>query len=104
MTNARRSGSTLSQELWKRDLGRISVKGGQSMHLHADSRRADKWERIEFRLIYGVVFLLFFCFAVLKRLLPWTWRSASPALSDRRSVIGEAKSAASASVPFAFMA
>ena len=74
------------------------------MHLHADSRRADKWERIEFRLIYGVVFLLFFCFAVLKRLLPWTWRSASPALSDRRSVIGEAKSAASASVPFAFMA
>lgn len=71
--------------------------------LHADKRRDDRWERIEFRLIYAVVFLIFFCIAVVKRLAPWKWRSEPRSLSGHRSVVGEAKSAASASVPYAFM-
>ena len=73
-----------------------------SPHL-TDKRRADKSERLQFRLIYAVVFLLFFFVAVMKRLLPWTWLSMSRSLANRRSVVGEARSAASASVPFAVL-
>lgn len=69
----------------------------------AEKRRTDRLERLEFGLIYAVVFMLFFVVAVAKRLLPWRGQAVSRTLADRRGVIGEAKSAASASVPFAFM-
>lgn len=60
-----------------------------------------KQEEQEFRLLFIVSFVLFLTAALLSRLAPWRW--LSPETRGGLSIIGEAKAAANASLPFAFM-
>jgi len=68
------------------------------------SRKGDRSERLEFWLLYVAAFLVFLGVAVIRRVMPWNWLSVSWSVTGPRSVWSEARTAASASVPFAFMA
>lgn len=58
---------------------------------------------LEYRLIYVVCFTLCFVAACISRLLPRRYRSEADHPLGTKSIYGEAKLAASNSVPFAFM-
>jgi len=62
-------------------------------------RRADAQE---FRLIYLASFAFYLVAAIASRLAPWGWASARNR-GGGRSVFGEARAAAYASIPLAFM-
>jgi hypothetical protein len=58
-------------------------------------------ETIEFRVLFGVCFVIFLMAAIVARILH-PWRLVAKA-GDRKSVVGEARSAAHTCIPFAFM-
>jgi hypothetical protein len=65
--------------------------------------RAKNAEGREFRAIYLAAFVLFLAAVVVTRFLPPKWRPWPPSADRARSVLAEARAAASAFVPFAMM-
>lgn len=61
-----------------------------------------KGETREFRLMFLVCFAVFLVAAIVGRLLPSRGRSDRPG-RRRRSILEEARAAATTSIPFAFM-
>lgn len=70
------------------------------MKTGARTRSKETWE---FRLIFAVCFLMFLIGACFARLLPRRNRAGAAHPLGPKSIFGEAKLAASNSVPFAFM-
>lgn len=64
------------------------------------ARQAELWQ---FRLIFMMAFFIFLVVAIIARLLPRQWRPGSAGELSHKSIIDEAKAAASTVVPFAFM-
>jgi hypothetical protein len=62
-----------------------------------------KGERLEFSLLMGVAFMIFFVVIALSRLLPRSWRVNVSGHDQDRSIICAARMAARNSIPFAFM-
>ncbi len=60
-------------------------------------------ENREFRAMYVVCFVLFLMAATVSRLLPLRWRPWPPTDRHSRSIIGDARAATSAFLPFAMM-
>lgn len=60
-------------------------------------------ERRQFRLIFGVAFMVFLTITVLARLLPRRLRPWSPTGDRRLSFIAEARALTNTVVPFAFL-
>jgi hypothetical protein len=60
-------------------------------------------ERRQFRLIFGVAFVVFLTITALARLLPRRLRPWSPAGNRRLSFIAEARALTNTVVPFAFL-
>jgi hypothetical protein len=71
--------------------------------LDATVARAKTAEGREFRAIYLAAFVLFLAAVVVTRFLPPKWRPWPPSADRARSVLAEARAAASAFVPFAMM-
>lgn len=67
---------------------------------HLRRRKAD---HREFRLIFAATFALFLILALIGRLMPRDRRPLGAAAGPARSVWGEARAAAYATIPFAFM-
>ncbi len=65
--------------------------------------RARRAEEREFRLLYAVSFGFFLVVVAAVRLLPRPWRPQLVGAGGDRSIIAEAKAAASIAIPFAFM-
>lgn len=64
------------------------------------SRRA---ETGEFRVLFVLTFMVCLVAALAGRMLPSSWRSQALTADGGKSIFGEARSAARAFVPFAFM-
>ena len=80
----------MAQEMTPLERARLAKRGG---------RRADS---IEFKLIYAVGYIVFLGAAIAQRglhLVGLTHRASG----DRKSVFGEARDAAGATIPYAFM-
>jgi hypothetical protein len=60
-------------------------------------------DSVDFNIIYGVAFVFFLIAAVVHRVIPKRWRPNFDPTGQARSVIAEARIAASNSIPFAFM-
>ena len=60
-------------------------------------------ERRQYRLIFGVVFLVFLVFTLATRLLPRRMRPWSQEVGRGRSSIAEARGLANTVLPFAFL-
>ncbi len=56
-----------------------------------------------FRLLYAAIFTIFLAVALVARLLPRTWDPIERRPGGRRSVVAEARYAASVAVGYAFM-
>lgn len=65
-----------------------------------DLRAAD--ER-QYRLLYAATFAIFLLVALIIRLLPRTWDPLEREPGARRSILGDARTAASTTVGYAFM-
>jgi len=65
--------------------------------------RARRAEEREFRLLYAVSFVFFLVVVAAVRLLPRPWRPRLVGSGADRSIIAEAKAAASIAIPYAFM-
>ena len=65
--------------------------------------RSREGERRAYLALYALTFGLFLLVALLSRLLPRQLRPLASASGQRRSVIAEAQSAASATIGYAFM-
>lgn len=70
---------------------------------HRPRRTTRSAEARTYRLVYAVTFAICLLVAVVARLMPWTWLSASRHENQRRSVLAEARSAASIAIGYAFM-
>ena len=71
---------------------------------HSDFVHTNTREERQFRRLYMAFFLIFFMVALVGRLLPRKWRPWAGDTGTKRSVIGEAKAAANAILPYVFMA
>jgi hypothetical protein len=60
-------------------------------------------ERKQFRLIFGVAFVVFLALSLVARALPRRWRPWVPAGDRRLSLIGEARALTNTVIPFAFL-
>ncbi len=60
-------------------------------------------ERRQYRLIFGVVFIVFLTITVLARMLPRRLRPWSPVGERHLSLIAEARAVTNTVVPFAFL-
>ena len=60
-------------------------------------------DTIEFRLLIALMFMIFLVGVAAWRLMPWHWQADRVTAVPRISIIGEAKAAANAIVPYAFM-
>lgn len=60
-------------------------------------------ERRQFRLIFGVAFVVFLVITAMARLLPRRLRPWSPAGGRRLSFVAEARALTNTVVPFAFL-
>lgn len=58
---------------------------------------------IEPHLMFAACFILFFCRAVVVRMLPWSDQAFFRHSTKRKSIFGEAKAAASSCVASSFM-
>lgn len=58
---------------------------------------------VECRVIYAVSFVICLAAAILSRLLPWRWSARRARPEARRSIVAEARSAASTMIPVSFM-
>lgn len=79
---------------------------GKSMAVATDSKfvLSTDQEARQFRRLYMVCFMIFFMVALVGRLLPSKWRPWSADMSQKRSVVGEAKAVANSVLPYVFMA
>lgn len=68
--------------------------------LSTSQPRARRREASEFRVLYGVAYVLFLTLALLARLSPRSWLGRR---DQGKSILAEARDMTSASVPFAFM-
>jgi hypothetical protein len=78
----------------------MAMQGDAIRPVRFADRRSDA---IEYRAIYAVAFAFFLLAAAAHRLIPVRWRPNLDPSGKSRTVIAEARSAASNSVPFAFM-
>lgn len=69
----------------------------QMLRSSGSPTKARKEEALEYRLLYAVSFGLFLLAALVARALPFGRRPGGP------SIVGEARTAASTCIPFAFM-
>ena len=60
-------------------------------------------ERRQYRLIFGVAFLVFLIITPLARLLPSRWRPWPPVGDGRLSLVAEARAVTHRILPFAFL-
>ena len=60
-------------------------------------------ERRQYRLIFGLTFLVFLIITPLARVLPSRWRPWPPVGDGRRSLIAEARAVTQRILPFAFL-
>ncbi len=60
-------------------------------------------DRRQYRLIFWIVFVVFFIITPLARLLPSPWQPWPPVSSVRLSVIAEARAVTHRILPFAFL-
>ncbi|MGB7206347.1 MAG: hypothetical protein WBD37_12810 [Anderseniella sp.] len=60
-------------------------------------------DSVEFNIIFSVAFVFFLVAAMAHRIIPKRWRPNLDPSGQARSVIAEARIAASNSIPFAFM-
>lgn len=65
--------------------------------------QARRQKRLEYRLLFVVSFVIFLVAGLVSRALPDPWRPRPPGPPSGKSVLGEAKAAATIFVPFAFM-
>lgn len=73
----------------------IAAPRPRSRGLHAKNR-------IEFRLLFAIAFIVFFLAGLAARLTPGWWMSGERS-ANRPSLIEEARTAAGSTIPFAFM-
>ncbi len=59
-------------------------------------------KQLDFRIVYALVFIVFFSAALAHRLIPYRWRPQLVPDGVRRSVLQEALVATRSSIPFAF--
>ena len=74
-----------------------------AMDLSQSSRSRRAAEDREFRALYAFCFAIFLVAALMSRVLPARWRPWPPTDLNSRSVIGEARAATSAFLPFTMM-
>ena len=77
------------------------MKEVQTMRMNKMAKRDDS--RLEFNLLYGATFAVFFAAIAVARLLPQSLRWHVSGHEDGHSIVSAARTAASNSIPFAFM-
>jgi hypothetical protein len=76
-----------------------AAASGASRAPRASARRA---ARREYRLVWGLAFVIFLAVALLGRLMPA--RTRIEAFGGRRSILGDARALTNSTIPIAFMA
>lgn len=66
-------------------------------------RHARSREKLVFQLVFALTFLGFVAVALVQRLIPGRMRSVATVHTGRRSILGDAKALAYATIPLAFM-